>query len=370
MDKVKRLPRFVKVGLLVVLIAILYLWLSHGNSQNLIKYHLDRRKSNEPTAQVETVPIRTGTITETITVYGTTIPAPGALRTVSVAFESRVLSLMVTDGQEVAKGEALLQIEPSPDTYLQLEQARNTFESTKQSLQHFQRLFDLKLATNDQLTKAKESFRQAQLSLKSMKERGINGPRKLRANVPGLIKNVNVQEGSIVPAGSTLVETVVENRLEVLLGVEPEDLEKLKPDQEVSLSLVNVPESGGVIGKIRKISSSVNPDTRLVDVFVTLPPTLPANTRFLLGEFIVGKINIASSSGLIVPRSAVLPEGDHYRMFTIKNHRAVKHSVQIGLENDKDVEVIGADIEPGEPVVILGNYELKSDMAVKEEASK
>jgi membrane fusion protein (multidrug efflux system) len=359
---VKRLPRFVKVGLLVVLTAILYLWLSHGNSQNLIKHHLDRRKSNEPTAQVETVPIRTGTITETITVYGTTIPAPGALQTVSVAFESRVISLMVTDGQEVAEGEALLQIEPSPDTYLQLEQARNTFESTKQSLQHFQRLFDLKLATNDQLTKAKESFRQAQLSLTSMKERGINGPRKLRANVPGLIKKVNVQEGSIVPAGSTFVETVVENRLEVLLGVEPEDLEKIKPDQGVSLSLVNVPESGGVMGKIRKISSSVNPDT--------LPPTLPANTRFLLGEFIVGKINIASSSGLIVPRSAVLPEGDHYRMFTIKNHRAVKHSVQIGLENDKDVEVIGADIEPGEPVVILGNYELKSGMAVKEEASK
>lgn len=366
----KRLPRYAKVGFLVVLAVILCWLLSHENSQNLVKYDLHERKSNEPTAQVETVPIRTGKITETITVYGTTIPAPGALQTVSVAFESRVLSVMVTDGQEVTEGEALLEIEPSPDTYLQLEQARNTFEATKQSLQHFQRLFDLKLATNDQLTKAKESFLQAELNLKSMKKRGINGPRKLKANVAGLIKKVNVQEGSIVPVGSTIVEIVVENRLEALLGVEPDELEKLKPDQGVLISLVNVPESGGVSGKIRKISSSVNPDTRLVDVFVTLPPTLPANTRFLLGEFIVGEINIASSTGLIVPRSAVLPEGDHYRMFTVKNHHAVKHSVQIGLENDKEVEVIGADIKPGEPVVILGNYELKSDMAVKEEASK
>jgi intein/homing endonuclease len=57
-------------------------------------------------------------------------------------------------------------------------------------------------------------------------------------------------------------------------------------------------------------------------------------------------------------------------MFTVKNDRAVKHSVQIGLENGKEVEVIGSDIEPGDPVVILGNYELKNDMAVKFEVSK
>jgi membrane fusion protein (multidrug efflux system) len=370
LDQMKRLPPYTKVAFLVVLAVILYWWLSHDSSQNLVKRDLQERKSNEPTAHIETVPIRKATITETITVYGATIPAPGALQTISVAFESRVLSVMVTDGQEVAEGEALLEIEPSPDTYLQLEQARNSLESTEESLQHLQRLFDLKLATNDQLTKAKESFRQAQLNLKSMKERGINGPRKLKTNVAGLIKKVNVQEGSIVPVGSTLVEIVAQNRLEVLLGVEPEDLEKLKLDQGVSLSRVNVPESSKVRGKIRKISSSVNPNTRLVDVFVTLPETLPSYTQFLLGEFIVGKISVASSTGLIVPRAAVVPEGDHYQMFTVKNDRAVKHSVQIGLENGKEVEVIGPDIKPGEPVVILGNYELKNDMAVNVEASK
>ncbi len=361
---------YASLGFFVVLAVILYWWLSHENSHNLVKHELLEPKSNEPIAQVETVPIRKGTITETITVYGTTIPAPGALQTISVAFESRVLDVLVTDGQEVEDGEVLLEIEPSPDTYLHLEQARNTYESAEKSLQHFQRLLDLKLATNDQLTKAKESFRQAQLNLQSMRERGINGPRKLKANVAGLIKRVNVQEGSIVPVGNTLVEIVVQNRLEVLLGVEPEDLEKLEPAQEVSISLANVPGSAGVSGKIRKVSSSVNPDTRLVDVFVALPETLPSYPEFLLGEFIVGKINIASSTGLMVPREAVLPEGDHYQMFTVKNDRAVKHSVQIGLENDKEVEVIGPDIKPGEPVVTLGNYELKNNMAVELGASK
>jgi RND family efflux transporter MFP subunit len=365
-----KLPVYTKVAFLVVLSVILFWWLSHENSQNLAKYDLQERKPNEPIAQVKVVPVKKGTITETITVYGNIIPAPGALQATSVAFESRVLKVMVTDGQEVAKGEALLEIEPSPDTYLQFEQARNTYESAKKSLQHFQRLLDLKLATNDQLTQAKQSFGQAQLNLKSMKERGINGPRKLKADFTGLIKKVYVQEGSIVSVGSTLVEIVVQNRFEVLLGVEPEDLEKVEPGQDVSLSLVNVPKSTGVTGKIGKISNAVNPETRLVDVFVRLPETLPISTAFLLGEFVVGKITIASSTGLIVPRAAVLPEEDHYQMFTVKNDRAVKHSVQIGLENGKEVEVIGPEINPGEPVVILGNYELRNDMAVNVEVSK
>ena len=370
LDQMKRVPPYTKVAFLVVLAVILYWFISHENSQNLVKDDLEERKSNEPIAQIKTVPIRKGTITQTITVYGNTIPAPGALQTTSVAFESRVLKVLVTDGQEVAEGEALLEIEPSPDTYLQLEQARNTYESAEKSLEHFHRLFGLKLATNDQLTQSTQSFHQAQLNLNSMKERGINGPRKLKANFAGLIKKVYVQEGSIVPVGGTLVDIVIQNRLEILLGVEPEDVGQVKPGQDVSLSPVNVPESTGVTGKIRKISNAVNPDTRLVDVFVRLPETLPTSTAFLLGEFAVGKITIASSTGLIVPRAAVLPEKDHYQMFTVKNDRAVKHAVQIGVENGYEVEVIGPDIEPGDPVVILGNYELKNDMAVKVEVSK
>lgn len=319
-----------------------------------------------PVALVKTAPIRSGTIAESITVYGVTIPAPGALKTVSLPFESQVRKVMVNDGQEVSPGDLLLEIEPSPDTALRLEQARNSDESTKQSLAHIQRLFDLKLATNDQLLQAKQAFEQARLVLQSMKERNIGGPRKIPAGVAGLVNKISVQEGVIVPAGGALLEIVVQKRLEVRLGIEPEDINRVRPNQEVSLRRVNAPTSREMTGRIRKISGAVNPNTRLIDGFVTLP----SSSLFLLGERLAGKITVASSEGLIVPRSAVLPEETRHVIFTIKNERAVKQIVQVGLENEKEVEVFGGEIRPGDPAVVLGNYELEDGMAVRVETSK
>ena len=198
-----------------------------------------------------------------------------------------------------------------------------------------------------------------------MKEQGIGAHRKMRADTAGLISRVHVQEGAIVPAGNPLMEIVSKNRLEARLGVEPGDLGKVKTDQAVLLTLVNVPVAPGVTGRIRETSRSVNPATRLVDVFVSLP----ASAQFMLGESISGQITIASALGLIVPRRAVLPEDGHYVIFTVKNGQAVKHTVQLGLGDREEVQVIGTGLQAENMVVVLGNYELKDGMAVKVENS-
>lgn len=314
-----------------------------------------------PVARVRTAPIREGVIAETIAAYGSVIPAPGAVHTVSVPFESQVVQIMVNQGQKVSKGNALLEIKPSPDTALQLEQASQTYDLARQSLSYVERKFELKLATNDQVLQAKQALQQAQSRLESLKRRKAEGLRIMHADVGGLIKKVFAQEGAIVPAGHPLLEIVAQNRLEVRLGVELDDINRVAPYQPVSLTRVNVPAAPAVIGHIRKISYGVDPATRLVDVFVTLPGT----ADFLLGEPTSGKIAVAAVRGLLVPRAAVLPEGHGYSLFTIANGLAVKHLVKVGLRNDREVEVKDAGLQAGEPVVVLGNYELKDGMAVR-----
>ena len=83
----------------------------------------------EAVAQVQIAPIREGVMTEYITSYGSVIPAPGALQSVSVPFESQVVRIMVSNGQKVNRGNSLLEIKPSPDTRLQLEQAQQELET-------------------------------------------------------------------------------------------------------------------------------------------------------------------------------------------------------------------------------------------------
>lgn len=317
-------------------------------------------------APVKVTPINKGTIAEEITVYGAIVPAAGAVQTVSVPFESRIRRILVTESQKVSQGDALLEIEPSADAKLQAEQARNDYEAAKKALHYMQQRFDLKLATNDQLLQAKQVLEQAQTKLESLKRRGIDGVRTLHADVAGLISKVSVQEGAIVAAGNPLVDMVAQNRLEVRLGIEPQDIDKVKLGQDVALTRVNIPESKGSTGRVRKISRAANATTRLVDVFVDLPSA----SRFLLGEYILGKIAVASVQGLVVPRAAVLPEKDDYILFTVKESRALKHTVRVGLQNEKNVEVVAQDLQPGDLVVTSGNYELQNGMAVKIEESR
>ena len=317
-------------------------------------------------APVKIAPINKGTIVKEITVYGTIVPAAGAVQTVSVPFESRVRRALVAEAQQVSQGDTLLEIEPSPDTNLQTQQARNDYESAKKALEYMQQRFDLKLATNDQILQTKQAVEQAQAKVESMHRRGSEGPRTIRADVAGLISKVSVQEGAIIPAGAAMVEMVAQNRLEARLGIEPEYIDKVKPGQEVSLARVNGTGLDKILGRIRKISRVADATTRLVQVFTDLP----SSSKFLLGEYILGKIAVASVQGLIVPRSAVLPQEDHYVVFTVKDGSAKQHTVRLGLQNEKDVAVIAADLQPGDLVVILGNYELRDGMAVKVDESR
>lgn len=321
---------------------------------------------SSPVASVKVVPLRMGRLSADITAYGDVVPAPGAIQVASVPYESRVLHVMVSGGQKVSKGDALAEVEASPDTLLALEQARTANDIAGQKLAHVKELFTLKLATNTQVLQVEEAARQASAKLESLEKRGVDGRRIVRSMATGLAGNVYIREGAIVGAGNPLVDIIARDRLEVRLGVEPDEVRRLASGQSVRLNYVNVPGTVQTTGTIRKISRAVNQATRLVDVFVKLPPS----SGYLLGEYILARIRTSSSYGLVVPRSAVLPEGANYVLFTVRNGRAVRHNVKMLLENDEEAQISAPGLKPGELAVVLGNYELKDGIAVRATESR
>jgi membrane fusion protein (multidrug efflux system) len=322
--------------------------------------------NQNPVAKVQVTPIQKETIMETITAYGTVVPEPGAVETVSVPFESRIRRISVSEGQKVSKGDILLEIDPSPLAKLQMEQAQRAYTSAEQKLRKVQERVDLKLATKGELLTAEEVFQQARLQLKSLEQRGIGREKQIHSKSPGIVYKVHVEQGSVMPAGTPLVEIVPQDHIAVHLGVEQSDADRLKRGQLVLLSLVNISQSSEVSGHIRIISRSINPVSRLVNILVSL--TSPDG--FFLGGYVRGKIVIASKKTMVVPRDAVLPEDDHYVLFIVKNGRALKRIVKTGLENHTQIEVIGKDLNLGDLVVNIGNYELEDGMAVQAEVAK
>ena len=52
-------------------------------------------------------------------------------------------------------------------------------------------------------------------------------------------------------------------------------------------------------------------------------------------------------------------------MFTVRDGKAVQHAVRVGVENDREAQVIADDLKAGEPAVVVGNLELEDGMAVR-----
>ena len=320
----------------------------------------------ELTASVKVVPMQKGTLSSGVTAFGSIVPEPGASRTLSVAYESRVRSIIVREGEIVAAGTPLLILSGSPDAELALDQARIDAKAAEVLLEQTRNRHDLKLADNGQLAQAQQAFDSAQAKVSSLETRNMSANHTLKADTPGVVVKISVQSGAVVAPGGSLLDLADISKLEARLGVEPQKAEGLRPGSTLMLEAVDG-SIRTIQARLRTVSPALNPATRLRDVYASLPPGHP----FVLGQYVQGTLSTrdiggpGGNGGVIVPYSAVLPAEGHYLLYTVRKDRAIRHQVQVLRQDGDRVQVAGAGLDPTEPVVVQGNYELQDGMAVR-----
>lgn len=314
-------------------------------------------------AKVQVMPLKHEKIEESLLAYGTVVAALGESETYSVPFEARVVRMLSIVGQETAKGTPLVEIEPSPETRLLLRQAKNEESAASTTLRLLQDKVRLKLATKNDLAEAEQKAQAARTALEDFRKRGVESIHQIRATSSGLVSEVHVQPGQVLAAGTTMMETIGQKQINVKLGVENEDVGTLQMGQAVTLRPVNASSKETIKGTIRLITREIDPQTRLINVFV-LPE---ANNHLLLNQYIEGSITTSSSEGLVVPQSAVLPNDGDQVLFTVENGHAVRHVVEIGLQSKDKCQVFAKDLKEGQMAAISGNYELQDGMAIEME---
>jgi membrane fusion protein, multidrug efflux system len=318
--------------------------------------------NTETIAKVRIAQVQLTTMHKKITAYGSVIAAPENLRVYAVPFESKISRVTVTPGQMVRSGTVLMEVEPSHEAMLQLEEAKLAQKTAAIDVEQARKRLELKLGTIQELTQAQQALELAQVRIANLESRGIkNG--QVTAQTDGLVDRIDAQPGQIVPAGNPLIEIAAGDKLEIRLGVEPADAAQLQTGLNVEIHNVNATEPNNIIGHLRLVSQRINPSTRLVDVIVAVPERCP----LLLDTYVCGKIIVASRQTLVVPRSAILTDGEHYSVFTVKDGKAVKHIINVGLEDDIQAEVITDQLKANDPVIVEGNYELEDGMAVDTE---
>jgi membrane fusion protein (multidrug efflux system) len=316
----------------------------------------------KPVAQVQTATLTKEPIGRTLAAYGGVEPSAGGARTVAAAYDCIVRTVDSIVGKRVAAGDLLLTVDPTPDARLQLDSARTVSALAGRSLASVQQRFDLRLATDDDLRTAQQSEQDAQLKMESLVKRGLGDtPGRLTAPVGGIVVKMDAQPGVTVPAGTSLVVIAGSDRLEARISIELSDAGSVRPGQKVVLNAVNRPGGDPVESVVGAVGAFSDATTGSLDVRVPLPK----QNSWVPGERVQAEIDIESKVAWVVPRSAVLPDGDEEVLYTVKDGKASKHSVHVGIASGDKLEVSASDLEAGEAVVIQGNYELTDGMAVQ-----
>ena len=337
---------------------------------------IDKTPAGEPepvAVPVETTPIVEATLAETETAYGVVQPRPTASRTVTVPFEATVVRVLVSPGQRVQAGAELMEVGASAETRLLHQQAQDAVAAAEENLKQVQRRVEDRLATNTELAAARQADRAARTQLQSFTQRGVGEPHLLKAEVDGVVESVAVQQGQVAPIGTPLLLTRAENDIEVRLGVEPALIASIKPNQSFTIHPVSRPKSGqdsaaepaAITGTVRFISTQLNPQTRLIDVYVVLTP----ESRLMAGAFVSGEWAIGESTGLVVPRTAVHEEAGKWILFSASGGKAHEHEVTLGAQESDRVVVIGEELHAGDRVITATNGELEDGTAIEPDSA-
>lgn len=315
--------------------------------------------ADNPSVQVQTVALKQQTMADVVSGYGTVSPDTRALHTISLPRAGQIVALLVSAGQVVKKGAPLLEFGTSAESALSYQQARQAVDFAKSEMARIGALVNQQLATQSQLAGARKALADAQAALRAQEKIGANRTsERLTAPFDGVVMALQAAQGDRLAAGAPVMQLAQAGGQRVLVGVEPDEIARVRPGMPVSITPV-FGAGHQSVGRVAQVFGVINPQTQFVDVVVQMP-----DTALIPGTRVQAQIQVDQRTGWTVPRSAVLSDAQGSYIFQVHDGQAHRVNVKTGLERGGWVLVQGA-FASGEPVVSLGNYELHDGMAVR-----
>jgi len=298
-------------------------------------------------------------LVENLSLYGIVVAGPESRHASSVTFDSVIRRIFVREGEAVAVGDALVEVEPTRDARLALRQARAAASTADEALTAARERLAAGLATRVELNAAEREARTATIDVRSLITRGVGRRREIRAEGPGVVKAIHGSVGDLVQASASVVDLELALHREVRLGLEVEDASRVSAGSEVMVSDLGLPARTHVRAIVRAVGEAVNSDTRLIDVYAALPES----TGLLVNQRVEGMLAVHSGPVLVAPRSALVPLSDGMLVFSVDEQGvAHSHRVLAGVANATHVEISGPGLGEGARIVVAGATVLSDGM--------
>jgi membrane fusion protein (multidrug efflux system) len=283
-----------------------------------------------------------------------------------------VLETRAEEGERVARGALLARIDDTAvrDQFLSARSALRSAEQAaalaQRNLERARRLAeagaiserDLETARLDSSTA--ESQRADAAARFALAQKQLASTR-VTAPFAGVVSDRAVSAGDVVQPGAALYTVVDPSSMELRAAVPASELGAVRVDAPVEFTVNGYP--GRVFtGRVTRINPTANAATGQVEITAALPNTGGALVGGLFAE---GRISSQSRETLVVPLDAVEFSGSESTVLRVKQGKAERTVVQIGIRDEQgeqvelvsgialgDTLLLGAvkSITPGTPV--------------------
>ncbi|MSP53118.1 MAG: efflux RND transporter periplasmic adaptor subunit [Gammaproteobacteria bacterium] len=346
------MKRIVKKSIWIILCIVLVL---------LITYFVLLRKkptvvATLPTVQTVTVErLAPHVIPQTVSSYGQTI-SPLSM-TVKTQADGLLTSLNFMPGKMVKKGQLLATLKTS-DSGTQLKKLRAQMQLSKQVYLRTQRLMNMKSAAVSTIDLLKAKLQYEQDLAQYQQAEAIY---KITAPIDGVVSDTTLAVGGYVSAGTSLVDVVNLQSLQVRYQIPSHYAQLIKLGQQVTFTPTN--------NNQQTYTATVSYVAPLLDqdaAGVTLRADFVHPTGLLANRFgqVVQTIN-ANYSTLVVPQMLVQSDAQGFYVYLYKDKKVFKQYFMAGMVTQLGLMEVASGLTAGDQLITTNPHSLKEGQNVQ-----
>lgn len=289
-----------------------------------------------------------------------------------------VLQMVKENGDVVHRGDLLVRLDDTAirDTLASaVATARSANQALEQAERQYQRMATLRgsgMASTQQLEDAENRRNSAQSDLEAAKSREVLARQQLqrtevRAPFDGLVSDRRASAGDTVQIGKELVKVIDPASMRFEGLVSADSIGSVRVGEQVVFR-ANGYGDQQFLGKVRRVNPSANATTRQVEVVVDFADKKQPK---LAGLYAEGRIEVASASGLTIPASALVREGDKAYAWQVKGDTVKKVGLNLGPRDDRTGEFsVKTGVAEGDTLIRVVSSTLKDGQKVEMAAKK
>ena len=285
------------------------------------------------------------------------------LATVTSRTRGVLEELLVEEGDRVAAGQALAQLEDREQA-LAVGRYETTHQIKRRELERSSELLQSNIVSENELEllrrEAEEARHDLELAQLELARTSIPAP------FDGIVVRRHLDVGATVSDGTPIFDLADVDPLYVDVNVPERHVARLAPDQTVRLTADTLPSR--VEARIERIAPIVDAATGTVKVTVAVENAVALRP----GAFVeVDVVTDVHPDALVVPRAALVAEGRRWLVFRVNPGGETVQAIEVELDFEEDdrVEIrrsVGdARLQAGDTVVVLGASALSDGAPVR-----